>query len=231
MPINVRPRQSRSPQFRSRQARQAPCNCSATISSPISACRLSTTATSSTTNSAAWKRRKSSGCASPWALHSMKESKRTNGRSNSTTSSPNSISRLEHADPLQLRHDPFPAQLLLSLHCHGRPAPYLQSRRRRCPALQMGRRHRQRLDQCPRHRRPHQRDQRQCQGVIPFLKVANDTAVAVNQCFAPETLIYTAEGVKPISEVASRRSRSRHQRNLSRSHRKICLQSKRSDGR
>lgn len=39
------------------------------------------------------------------------------------------------------------------------------------------------------------------QGVIPFLKVANDTAVAVNQCFAPDTLLYTAQGVKPISAV------------------------------
>ncbi len=39
------------------------------------------------------------------------------------------------------------------------------------------------------------------QGVIPFLKVANDTAVAVNQCFAPDTSIYTSKGIKPISEV------------------------------
>lgn len=39
------------------------------------------------------------------------------------------------------------------------------------------------------------------QGVIPFLKVANDTAVAVNQCFAPETLIYTANGIRPMQEV------------------------------
>ncbi|HEY2810840.1 MAG TPA: ribonucleoside-diphosphate reductase subunit alpha [Rhabdochlamydiaceae bacterium] len=39
------------------------------------------------------------------------------------------------------------------------------------------------------------------QGVIPFLKVANDTAVAVNQCFSPETLIYTSNGIKPIAEV------------------------------
>ncbi|MCI0381964.1 MAG: ribonucleoside-diphosphate reductase subunit alpha [Chlamydiae bacterium] len=39
------------------------------------------------------------------------------------------------------------------------------------------------------------------QGVIPFLKVANDTAVAVNQCFAPETLIYTAKGAKPIADI------------------------------
>lgn len=39
------------------------------------------------------------------------------------------------------------------------------------------------------------------QGIIPFLKVANDTAVAVNQCFDPTTLIYTAAGIKPISKV------------------------------
>lgn len=39
------------------------------------------------------------------------------------------------------------------------------------------------------------------QGVIPFLKVANDTAVAVNQCFAPDTLIYTNKGLTPISAV------------------------------
>ncbi|WP_431874888.1 ribonucleoside-diphosphate reductase subunit alpha [Amycolatopsis sacchari] len=39
------------------------------------------------------------------------------------------------------------------------------------------------------------------QGVVPFLKIANDTAVAVNQCFAPETGIYTADGVKAIRDV------------------------------
>jgi ribonucleoside-diphosphate reductase alpha chain len=39
------------------------------------------------------------------------------------------------------------------------------------------------------------------QGVIPFLKVANDTAVAVNQCFAPDTSVYTDKGTKPISEI------------------------------
>ncbi len=38
-------------------------------------------------------------------------------------------------------------------------------------------------------------------GVVPFLSVANATAVAVNQCFAPDTLVYTAEGVKPISNI------------------------------
>jgi ribonucleoside-diphosphate reductase alpha chain len=39
------------------------------------------------------------------------------------------------------------------------------------------------------------------QGIIPFLKVANDTAVAVNQCFAPDTLIYTSTGIRPISDI------------------------------
>ncbi len=39
------------------------------------------------------------------------------------------------------------------------------------------------------------------QGVVPFLKVANDTAVAVNQCFSGDTLVHTAEGVKPIREI------------------------------
>lgn len=40
------------------------------------------------------------------------------------------------------------------------------------------------------------------QGVIPFLKVANDTAVAVNQCFDPDTRIFTAAGAKPIAEIS-----------------------------
>ena len=40
------------------------------------------------------------------------------------------------------------------------------------------------------------------QGVVPFLKVANDTAVAVNQCFAADTLIHTADGAKPIKDVS-----------------------------
>ncbi|MCF7985155.1 MAG: ribonucleoside-diphosphate reductase subunit alpha [Thiohalocapsa sp.] len=40
------------------------------------------------------------------------------------------------------------------------------------------------------------------QGVVPFLKVANDTAVAVNQCFAPETTVFTADGPKSIADVA-----------------------------
>jgi len=39
------------------------------------------------------------------------------------------------------------------------------------------------------------------QGVVPFLKVANDTAVAVNQCFDPDTLLHTADGVKAIRAV------------------------------
>jgi ribonucleoside-diphosphate reductase alpha chain len=39
------------------------------------------------------------------------------------------------------------------------------------------------------------------QGVVPFLKIANDTAVAVNQCFAPETLVYTADGATAIRDI------------------------------
>ncbi|MCC6197168.1 MAG: ribonucleoside-diphosphate reductase subunit alpha [Burkholderiales bacterium] len=39
------------------------------------------------------------------------------------------------------------------------------------------------------------------QGVVPFLKVVNDTAVAVNQCFAPDTLVHTQRGTLPIRHV------------------------------
>ena len=39
------------------------------------------------------------------------------------------------------------------------------------------------------------------QGVVPFLKVVNDTAVAVNQCFAPDTLVYTQNGATAISKI------------------------------
>ncbi|KFI21897.1 ribonucleoside-diphosphate reductase [Nitrosococcus oceani] len=39
------------------------------------------------------------------------------------------------------------------------------------------------------------------QGVVPFLKVTNDTAVAVNQCLAPNTLVHTAEGIKSIKAI------------------------------
>jgi ribonucleoside-diphosphate reductase alpha chain len=39
------------------------------------------------------------------------------------------------------------------------------------------------------------------QGVVPFLKVVSDTAVAVNQCFAPDTGVYTADGLKDIKDV------------------------------
>lgn len=39
------------------------------------------------------------------------------------------------------------------------------------------------------------------QGVVPFLKVANDTLVAVNQCFAGDTPVYTADGARPIKSI------------------------------
>ncbi len=39
------------------------------------------------------------------------------------------------------------------------------------------------------------------QGVVPFLKVANDTAVAVNQCFAPDTWVFTDQGIQSIADI------------------------------
>jgi ribonucleoside-diphosphate reductase alpha chain len=39
------------------------------------------------------------------------------------------------------------------------------------------------------------------QGVVPFLKVVNDTAVAVNQCFAPDTRVFTANGARAIRDL------------------------------
>ena len=41
------------------------------------------------------------------------------------------------------------------------------------------------------------------QGVVPFLKVVNDTAVAVNQCFAPDTRVHTADGIKAMRDVTT----------------------------
>jgi len=38
-------------------------------------------------------------------------------------------------------------------------------------------------------------------GTVPFLKVANDAAVAVNQCFAPDTFVFTSDGAKPICKI------------------------------
>ncbi len=39
------------------------------------------------------------------------------------------------------------------------------------------------------------------QGIVPFLKVVNDTCVAVNQCFDGETGVYTQVGIKPIKDI------------------------------
>lgn len=38
-------------------------------------------------------------------------------------------------------------------------------------------------------------------GVIPYLKIYSDTAVAVNQCFAPDTLVFCAGGTKRIADI------------------------------
>ena len=39
-------------------------------------------------------------------------------------------------------------------------------------------------------------------GLIPMLRVFNNTARYVDQCFTPDTLIYTKNGVKPIEDVS-----------------------------
>jgi ribonucleoside-diphosphate reductase alpha chain len=39
------------------------------------------------------------------------------------------------------------------------------------------------------------------QGVIPFLKLHNDQLVAVNQCFGPDTTVFTADGPRAIRDV------------------------------
>ena len=41
------------------------------------------------------------------------------------------------------------------------------------------------------------------QGVVPFLKVVNDTAVAVNQCFSPDTRVHTADGIKALRDIVA----------------------------
>lgn len=41
-------------------------------------------------------------------------------------------------------------------------------------------------------------------GIIPFLKILNDTLVAWNQCFAPETIIYTSNGPKQIKDISNK---------------------------
>ena len=38
-------------------------------------------------------------------------------------------------------------------------------------------------------------------GIVPMLRNFNDTARYVDQCFTPDTLVYTENGIKPISEI------------------------------
>ena len=62
------------------------------------------------------------------------------------------------------------------------------------------------------------------QGVIPFLKVANDTAVAVNQCFAPDTLdLYKSRDLSPICDIKIGDLVLGISGKYRASHRKICL--------
>ena len=38
-------------------------------------------------------------------------------------------------------------------------------------------------------------------GIVPMLKVFNETARFINQCFTPETIVYTKNGIKKMKEV------------------------------
>lgn len=38
-------------------------------------------------------------------------------------------------------------------------------------------------------------------GIIPMLRVFNDAARYVDQCFHPDTLIYTRQGIKRIDDI------------------------------
>lgn len=40
-------------------------------------------------------------------------------------------------------------------------------------------------------------------GLVPMLKTYNEVARWINQCFSPETLLYTSEGIKRIDEIKS----------------------------
>jgi ribonucleoside-diphosphate reductase alpha chain len=39
-------------------------------------------------------------------------------------------------------------------------------------------------------------------GIVPMLRVFNNTACYVDQCFTPETMLFTENGIKPISDVS-----------------------------
>ena len=39
-------------------------------------------------------------------------------------------------------------------------------------------------------------------GIVPMLKVFNETARYVDQCFTPETIVYTVNGPKAIEDIA-----------------------------
>jgi len=51
------------------------------------------------------------------------------------------------------------------------------------------------------------------QGIVPMLKVFNDTAVYVNQCFHPDTIIYTINGAKYIKDITTNDSVITHDGN------------------
>jgi ribonucleoside-diphosphate reductase alpha chain len=88
---------------------------------------------------------------------------------------------MSDADAVQLRHAAPAALVLLPDHRARRPRRHLRRDQGQRPAVEVRRRPRQRLDPRARHGRHIKGTNGKSQGVVPFLKVANDTAVAVNQ--------------------------------------------------
>ena len=88
---------------------------------------------------------------------------------------------VEHADLVQLRHPPLAALQLLPHHGGRRPRRHLRGAEGERAAVQVCRWSWQRLDQCPCAGLHIKGTNGKSQGVVPFLKVVNDTAVAVNQ--------------------------------------------------
>ena len=88
----------------------------------------------------------------------------------------------QHADAVQQRHAPLAAVELLPDHGGRRPRRHLRGAEGERAAEQVRRRPGQRLDAaCARWARYIKGTNGKSQGVVPFLKVVNDTAVAVNQ--------------------------------------------------
>jgi ribonucleoside-diphosphate reductase alpha chain len=126
-----------------------------------------------------WSCRRRSGCASRWASPSTRRADGPGDRL--LRPDVDAALRAVDADAVPRRHAAAAALVLLPDDGAGRSRAHLQGARRQRPALEVVGRPRQRLDQHPRHRRAHRQHARRSQGVVPFLKVANDVTMAINR--------------------------------------------------